>query len=332
MINLLNLKRLFIVPIVILSTSCSSESDTILLDESESNELSSESVERSSAENIQIFPANHPLNKEVTNSPVDSHSDIILENIGLNSGLFADFGSGLYNDAPIGIPYTVVDGSQPNVPITFNENGYPSESDKGPFPIPLDAPIEGNGKGDSHVISVDVENGMLYELFNSKQVGTGFEVSSAAVFDLNENTFRPDGWTSADAAGLPIFPLLVRYSEIEKGEIDHPIRFTIPRSKIYEGYIHPARHLVSGNTNDQLLPFGAVLRLKSTFDTSDFSETNKIILQALKKYGLILADVGSNMFISGAPDDNWDNDDLRALRNVTLNNFEVIQMGEITTK
>uniref|UniRef100_UPI0040568EF0 hypothetical protein n=1 Tax=Zobellia laminariae TaxID=248906 RepID=UPI0040568EF0 len=155
MINLLNLKRLFIVPIVILSTSCSSESDTILPDESESNELSSESVELSSAENIQIFPSNHPLNKEVTNSPVDSHSNIILENIGLNSGLFADFGSGLYNDAPIGIPYTVVDGSQQNVPITFNENGYPSESDKGPFPIPLDAPIEGNGKGDSHVISVD---------------------------------------------------------------------------------------------------------------------------------------------------------------------------------
>ncbi|MBT2162893.1 hypothetical protein HW347_16620 [Zobellia sp. KMM 6746] len=281
---------------------------------------------------MQVFPSNHPLNKEVTNSPVDSHSDIILENIGLNSGLFPDFGSGLYNDAPIGIPYIVVDGSQQNVPISFSENGYPSESDKGPFPIPLDAPIEGNGKGDSHVISVDIENGMLYELFNSKQVGAGFEVFSAAVFDLNENTFRPDGWTSADAAGLPIFPLLVRYSEIEKGEIDHPIRFTIPRSKIYEGYIHPARHLVSGNTNDQLLPFGAVLRLKSTFDTSDFSETNKIILQAMKKYGLILADVGSNMFISGAPDENWDNDDLRALRNVTLNNFEVIQMGEITTK
>ncbi|CAM4375560.1 hypothetical protein [Zobellia nedashkovskayae] len=329
---LLNLKCLLIVPMVILATSCSSESDTILIDDSESNELSNRSVELSSAENIQIFPSNHPLNKEVTNSPVDPHSDIILENIGLNSGLFPDFGSGLYNDAPIGIPYVVVDGSQENVPISFSENGYPSESDKGPFPIPLDAPIEGNGKGDSHVISVDIENGMLYELFYSKQVGTGFEVASAAVFDLNANTFRPDGWTSADAAGLPIFPLLVRYSEIEKGEIDHPIRLTIPRSKIYEGYIHPARHLVSGNTNDELLPFGAVLRLKSTFDTSDFSETNKIILQAMKKYGLILADVGSNMFISGAPDENWDNDDLRALKQVTLNNFEVIQMGEITTK
>ncbi|CAM4321532.1 hypothetical protein ZORO111903_13335 [Zobellia roscoffensis] len=330
--NILNLKRLFIVPIVILTTSCSSESDTILADDSELNEQSSESIELSSAENIQIFPSNHPLNKEITNSPVDSNSDIILENIGLNSGLFTDFGSGLYNDAPIGIPYVVVDGSQENVPITFSENGYPSESDKGPFPIPLDAPIEGNGKGDSHVISVDVENGMLYELFNSKQVGSGFEVSSAAVFDLNATTFRPDGWTSADAAGLPIFPLLVRYSEIEKGEIDHPIRFTIPRSKIYEGYIHPARHLVSGDKGDQLLPFGAVLRLKSTFDTSNFSETNKIILKAMKKYGLILADVGSNMFISGAPDDNWNNDDLRALKQVTLNNFEVIQMGEITTK
>ncbi|WP_298478396.1 hypothetical protein [uncultured Maribacter sp.] len=323
--NLLNLKRLFIVPLVILTTACSSEQDAITPN-------NSGSIKLSDAENIQIFPQNHPLNKEVSNSPVDSKSSAILENIGLNAGLFADFGSGLYNDVPIGIPYTVVNGSQPNVPITFNESGYPSESDKGPFPIPLDAPIEGNGKGDSHVISVDIENGMLYELFHSKQVGAGFEVSSAAVFDLNANTFRPDGWTSADAAGLPIFPLLVRYSEIEKGEIDHPIRFTIPRSKIYEGYLHPARHLVSGNKNDQLLPFGAVLRLKSTFDTSDFSETNKIILKAMKKHGLILADVGSTMFISGAPDERWNNDDLKELKKVTLKNFDVIQMGEIKTK
>ena len=290
----------------------------------------------SEAENIQIFPPNHPLNQEVSNSPVDSKSDIILENIGTNIGLFADFGSGLYDGIPIGIPYTVVDGSQPRVPITFRENNYDgnygSESDEGPFPIPLDAPIEGNGKGDSHVISVDIENGMLYELYNSRQVGDGFEASSAAVFDLNANTFRPEGWTSADAAGLPIFPLLIRYSEIEKGIIDHPIRFTIPRSKIYEGYIHPARHLVSGNQNDQLLPFGAILRLRSTFDTSNFSETNKIILHAMKNYGLMLADVGSNMFISGAPDERWNNDDLKELKNVTLNNFEVIVMGQIKTK
>ncbi|OEK07853.1 hypothetical protein A8C32_15335 [Flavivirga aquatica] len=283
-------------------------------------------------ENIQIFPINHPLNKDISNSPVDANSNLILSNIGLNKGLFPDFGSGEYQGAPIGIPYVSVDGSQLKVPITFGANSYGDESDKGPFPIPLDAPIEGNGVGDSHVISVDVENGMLYELYNTSQVGSGFEVSSAAVFDLNKVEFRPDGWTSADAAGLPILPLLVRYPEVEKGEIDHPIRFTINRSKIYEGYVHPARHLVSGNTGDELLPFGGRLRLKADYDISGFSKTNQIILTAMKKYGLMLADVGSDMFITGAPHEKWDNDDLKKLLQVTLDNFEVIELGDISLR
>ncbi|TMU50804.1 hypothetical protein FGG15_18220 [Flagellimonas algicola] len=282
---------------------------------------------------MQLFPEDHPLNLDISNAPIDSKSDQILENMGLDNGLFADFGSGTYQGAPIGIPYTVVNQGQAKVPIAFRGNNYDGnygeESDQGPFPIPLNAPIEGNGEGDSHVIAIDVDNGMLYELYNASQVGNGFEASSAAVFDLNKTTFRPDGWTSADAAGLPIFPLLVRYPEIEKGEIDHPIRFTIGRSKIYEGYVHPARHLVSGERNDNLLPFGARLRLKSDFDISSFSEINQIILVAMKKYGIILADVGSDMFISGAPNELWDNDDLRSLRSVTLDNFEVIDMGEI---
>ena len=271
------------------------------------------SLDLSQAENIQLFPSNHPLNMDISSSAVDPNSDLILANIGLSEHLFADFGSGLYQGAPIGIPYVVVEDDQPKVPITFRANSYDddygNESDQGPFPIPLNAPIEGNGAGDSHVISVDVENGMLYELYNADQVGDGFEASSAAVFNLNTVEFRPDGWTSADAAGLPIFPLLVRYPEIEKGEIDHPIRFTINRDKIYEGYVHPASHLVSGNTADDLLPFGGRLRLKADYDISGFSETNQVILRAMKKYGLILADVGSNMFITGAPNENWDNDD-----------------------
>ncbi|WP_303318251.1 hypothetical protein Q4Q34_10900 [Flavivirga abyssicola] len=289
-----------------------------------------------SVESIQIFPIAHPLNMDISNSPVDVNSGLIINNIGTNKGLFPDFGSGEWEGAPIGIPYVSVDGSQPKVPITFRANDYDEnygdESDQGPFPIPLNAPIEGNGAGDSHIISLDVEHGMLYELYNASRAGDGFEASSAAVFDLNKIEFRPDGWTSADAAGLPIFPLLVRYPETEKGVIDHPIRFTITRSKIYEGYVHPARHLVSGNTSDELLPFGGRLRLKADYDISSFSETNQIILTAMKKYGLMLADVGSDMFITGAPHEKWDNDDLKNLKQVTLDNFEVIELGTITLK
>ncbi len=289
-----------------------------------------------SIENIQIFPTTHPLNMNISGSPVDVNSNLILSHIGTEKGLFPDFGSGEWEGAPIGIPYVSVDNNQLKVPITFRGNSYDgnygSESDQGPFPIPLNAPVEGGGKGDSHVISVNVENGMLYELYNATQVGDGFEASSAAVFDLNKIVFRPDGWTSADAAGLPIFPLLVRYPEIEKGVIDHPIRFTISRSKIYEGYVHPARHLVSGNASDELLPFGGRLRLKADYDISGFSETNQIILKAMKTYGLMLADVGSDMFISGAPHEKWDNDDLKKLKQVTLDNFEVIALGDITLR
>ncbi len=318
---------LFFTFIFMISCSSDDSGDT-------SNNPGVTGTDLSDAENIQLFPATHPLHIDITNSPVDPNSSLILNNIGLDKNLFADFGSGLFEGSPIGIPYVVVNASQSKVPITFRANDYDgnygSESDQEPFPIPLDAPIEGNGAGDSHVISVDVENLMLYELYNATRVGDGYEASSAAVFNLNTVEFRPDGWTSADAAGLPIFPLLVRYPEIEKGEIDHPIRFTISRSKIYEGYIHPARHLVSGNTSDELLPFGGRLRLKADYDISGFSETNQIILRAMKKYGLMLADVGSDMFITGAPNDNWDNDDLRNLRQVSLDNFEVIELGEIT--
>lgn len=288
-----------------------------------------------SVEEIAIFPPDHPLNLDISNHSVDQNSDAILNNIGLDVGLFADFGSGTYQGSPIGIPFVAVGGDQPKVGVSFRANDYDGnygdESDQGPFPVPLDAVVEGNGEGDSHVITVDVDNGMLYELYNAEQAGGGWEASSAALFDLKITAFRPEGWTSADAAGLPIFPLLVRYSEIEKGEIDHPIRFTLQRDRIYEGYVHPARHLVSGATGDHLLPFGARLRLKADFDISSFSATNQAILRALKKYGLILADVGSNMFLSGNPDDHWNNDDLKVLGNVRVSNFEVLTLGDIKT-
>lgn len=287
-------------------------------------------------ESIAIFPASHPLNADISSAPIDPNSSVILANIGLTTGLFPDFGSGLWEGAPIGIPFVVVGNGQPQVPVTFRGNNYDDdygdESDQGPFPIPLDAPIEGNGSGDSHVITVDTDNGVLYELYNASRTSNGWAASSAAKFNLKAEEYRTDGWTSADAAGLPIFPCLVRYNEIEKGEIDHAIRFTIPRSKIYQGYVHPARHQVSGSKANNLLPFGAKLRLKANFDISGFSPQNQVILKALKKHGLILADVGSSMYVSGVPDERWNNPDLKKLGNVKVSDFDVIQMGTIKGK
>jgi len=289
-----------------------------------------------SVEEIDIFPKNHPLNTAISNRPIDENSDLILANIGLDVNIFADFGSGTYLGEPMGVPYVVVNGMQPRVPITFRQNStsgnYGHESDQGPFPIPLDAPIEADFSEDGHVIAVDVDNQMLYELYNADQVGKGFDVSSAAVFDLKTIEYRPDGWTSADAAGLPIFPLLIRYSEVETGEIDHAIRFSLSRSKIYEGYVHPARHLVNGKKEKQLLPFGGRLRLKADFDISGYSLENQVILRALKKYGLMLADVGRDMFMKGNPHEKWNNIDLRDLRKVKISDFDVVELGEIKVK
>ncbi len=286
-------------------------------------------------ESIQIFPENHPINMDISSSPIDPNSEAILDNIGRTIGLHADFGSGLWEGAPIGIPFEVVDAEQPMVPINYRANDYDgnygSESDPGPMPIPLDAAIEGNGQGDSHVIAVDAESGFLYELYNASRTNEGWGASSGAVFDFSKTEYRPLGFTSADAAGLPIFPLLVRYEEIEKGEIDHAIRFTLSNSKIYRGFVRPGNHHTPRGTADNLLPYGARLRLKTDVDIAGYSATNQIILEAMKKYGIILSDGGSSMFISGAPNENWDNDDLRNLRNMTVNDFEVVAMGQIYT-
>ena len=279
---------------------------------------------KTAAENIQVFPADNAWNKDISTSPVDPYNTQIIAGISAPV-IKADFGSGLWQGAPIGIPYIVVCGSQPKVAINYTD--YGDESDPGPFPIPLSAPIEGNGVGDAHVIAVDIENKMLYELFYSRVNGNHWDASSGAVFNLASNQLRPDTWTSADAAGLPIFPGLVRYDEIVKGEIDHPIRFTLTSNNVKPAYISPARHKVNSTGGQYSLPFGARIRLKAGFDISSYSPTNQIILRAMKKYGLILADIGSNLYITGAPDERWTNDDLKKLGQVHGSDFEVVKFN-----
>lgn len=279
---------------------------------------------KASAENISIFPADNPWNADISSATVDPYSSQIISSFGAYS-IKADFGSGLWDNAPIGIPYVVVCKSQPKIPIVFTD--YGDESDPGPYPIPLNAPIEGNGTGDSHVIGVDIENKKLYELFNAHINGDHWEASSGAVFDLNSNALRPETWTSADAAGLPIFAGLVRYEEVEKGVIDHAIRFTLTSSNVKPAYINPARHKVNSSGGQYSLPFGAKIRLKAGFNISGYSVKNQVILKAMKKYGLILADIGSNLYISGAPDERWDNNDLHQLGNLKGSDFEVVKFN-----
>ncbi|MES2426603.1 MAG: hypothetical protein V4560_06495 [Bacteroidota bacterium] len=282
------------------------------------------------AENIAIFPANNAWNVDISGAAVDPNSaqTIALFN---TAKVKADFGSGLYDGATIGIPYTVVCGSQPKVNITYRANeydgNYGDESDPGPYPIPSNAPIEGAGLGDSHVLVVDKDNKMLYELYNASYTNGQWQASCGAVFDLSSNKLRTDGWTSADAAGLPIFPGLVRYEEVLKGVIDHAIRFTLQSANVKPAYIAPARHSVNSKGGQYSLPFGAKIRLRADFDISGYSATNKVILTAMKKYGLILADIGSNMYITGAPDEHWNNDDLQKLGAIAASNFEVVKFN-----
>ena len=277
---------------------------------------------------MQIFPTDNSWNKDISAAAVDPASTQILTAYS-SSGVKADFGSGLWDNAPIGIPFVVVCGNQKKVPIVFRSNAtdgnYGDESDPGPYPVPLNAPIEGNGQGDSHVLVVDKDNDMLYELYNASVNGDHWEASSGAVFNLSSNALRTDGWTSADAAGLPIFPGLVKYDEVANGSIDHAIRFTLAKSNVKPAYIPPATHRVNSTGGQYSLPFGAKIRLKANFDISSYPQNDQVILKALKKYGLILADIGSNMYISGAPDERWNNDELQQLGKVKASDFEVIK-------
>ena len=275
------------------------------------------------APKCRLFPANNHWNMRVDKLPVLPNSDAMVRGIGADDNLHPDFGSGLYEGRPIGIPYTTVSKSQKRVKVSFE---YADESDRGPYPIPRNAPIEGgsDSDGDRHVIVVDRDRCKLYELYAAypRNGGSSWRAGSGAIFDLRSNRVRPAGWTSADAAGLPILPGLARYEDVKRGKIDHALRFTVSRSR--RAYIYPARHFASSNTDPDLPAMGQRLRLKASFDTSGYPRQARVILNALKRYGMIVADNGSDWFISGAPSKGWDNDELNALKGVEGSNFEVV--------
>lgn len=274
------------------------------------------------------FPADNAWNTPVDTAPVDPNSANLIASIGLNTGLHPDFGAN-YGGGPFGIPYVVVSGSQAKVPMSFQ---YASESDPGPYPFPPSAPIEGGAgsTGDRHVLVIDRDSKLLYETWSSypQNGGASWQCGSGAKFDLKSDALRPAGWTSADAAGLPIFPGLVRYDEVNGlGAINHALRFTVQHSR--EAYVAPARHYASSNSDPNLPPMGMRVRLKASFDIGGFSTRNQVILRCLKKYGMMVADNGSNWYISGAPDARWDDNDLSALKGIKGSNFEVVRMGTI---
>ena len=276
------------------------------------------------------FPSDNAWNTDVSNAPVDLNSNAMINFIGGNVGLHADFGSGQYQGSYIGIPYLVVGSQQPLLDINYM--AYGDESDPGPMPIPVTANIEGYpnpGSGDRHVLVLDTANCFLYELYSSYPQSNSWNADSGAAWDLQANEQRPYTWTSADAAGLPIFPGLVRYDEVAAGAINHAMRFTLALTRA--AMTPPATHWAGNSTNANAPPMGMRLRLKASFDLSGYSTANQVILKAMKKYGLILADNGSSMYISGAPDDRWNNDDLHLLGNVTASDFEVVQMNPVYT-
>ncbi len=275
------------------------------------------------------FPDDNPWNTPIDQEPVDPNSDAIIDRIGRTAHFHPDFGAN-WNGGPFGIPYIVVAGTTPGVPVAFQ---YADESDPGPYPVPANAPIEGGeaSQGDRHILVIDRDNWKLYELFAAYPSGAGYTAGSGAVFDLSSNGLRPAGWTSADAAGLPIFPGLVRYDEVAgQGIIRHALRFTASRTR--RAYVHPARHFASSYTDADLPPMGMRVRLKAGFDLSGFPPGCRVILQALKTYGMILADNGSSWYVSGAPDPRWNDEELNTLKTLTGNDFEVVRMGAVTTQ
>jgi hypothetical protein len=276
------------------------------------------------------FSPTSPWNQDISTAAVDSNSTAIINFIGGSIGLHADFGSGQYQGSTIGIPFVVAGARQPEIPVNFT--AYGDESDPGPMPIALNDPIEGDpnpGTGDRHVLVLDNANCFLYEMDSSYPQTASWNADSAAVWDLLSNEKRPYTWTSADAAGLPIFPGLVRYDEVAAGAINHAIRFTLQHSRA--AFIPPASHWAANSSNSLAAPMGMKLRLKASFNISGFSPANQVILKAFKKYGIIMADNGSSMYIGGAPDSRWDNNDLHNLGGVTASDFEVVQMSTVYT-
>ncbi len=274
-----------------------------------------------------VFPADNIWNTAVDTLPLDPNSAAYVNAIGASRTLNADFGSGLWEGAPIGIPFTTVPGNQPRVAVSFE---YAGESDPGPYPIPPNAPIEGgpNSDGDRHVLVLDRDTCVLYELYAAyPQANGSWQAGSGAIFDLNSHALRPETWTSADAAGLPVVPGLVRIEEVLSGEIRHAIRFTAPQTR--RAYVWPGRHFASSLTGTQYPPMGQRFRLKAGYDIAGFAPEVQVILRAMKKYGIILADNGSAWYISGAPDERWDNDLLRQLQQVPGSAFEAVDVSSL---
>jgi hypothetical protein len=263
------------------------------------------------------FPPDNTWNRDISDDPVDPNSNRIIHSIGWSTSLHPDFGD------YIGKPYVVVPGTQRKVRVSFS---YADQSDRGPYPIPPNAPVEeGN---DRHVMVVDRDNWKLYELYDAHRGGDGWHAVSGAIFNLNSNELRPARWTSADAAGLPLFPGLVRFDEVCQGkEIRHALRFTVSRTR--KGFVAPARHYASSSRDSSLPPMGCRVRLRADYDTSHFPPCVQVILRAMKTYGMFVADHGSSWYISGAPDRRWDNHELLTLHRVHGRDFEVVRMSEV---
>jgi hypothetical protein len=271
-----------------------------------------------------VFPTSSVWNKRVDKLPKHKRSKQIVKAIGANAYAHADFGSGLWDGGPIGIPVTVVDGSEPESFVDFL---YDDESDEGPYPIPSDVLIEGGpgADGDRHAIIVERDSCTLYELFNLWPAP--WEADSGAIWNMRSNKLRPRGWTSADAAGLPILPGLARYDEVRRGAIRHALRFTVERSR--RAYVYPARHFASSFTSRNLPPMGMRFRLRSNFPIGSFPYQARVVLRALKRYGMIVADNGSSWYISGAPDERWSNDQLHTLHRVKGSDFRVVDTSKL---
>ena len=265
-----------------------------------------------------VFPPDNPWNRDISGEPVDARSGAYITSIGSGLNLHPDFGS----NPGYGLPYIVVPASQPKLPVPFSE---PGESDPGPYPIPANAPVEAGS--DRHVLAVQEGTCRLYELYAASFGSGTWSAYSGAVFDLRSNALRPDGWTSADAAGLPILPGLVRYDEVQAGAIRHALRFTVGETQ--RAYVHPATHFASDATNPNLPPMGLRLRLKGPFPIGGYSREVQVILTALKRYGMFVADNGSSWFITGASDSRWNDEALEDLKTIPGSAFEVVRSGPL---
>jgi hypothetical protein len=274
-----------------------------------------------------IFPADNAWNTPIDSLPVHARSQDYVASIGANATMHPDFGSGEWEGGPIGIPFVVVPATQPFVEIVWT--AYGDESDNGPYPVPPDAPIEGGAAsdGDRHVLVLQQGTCLLYELYRAFPVEDAWHADSGAIYDLHSHALRPAGWTSADAAGLPILPGLVRYDEVAAGGIYHALRFTAPRTQ--RAYEWPARHYASSITDPSYPPMGARFRLRADFPVGDYSAEVQVILIAMQRYGIILADNGSAWYLSGAPDERWDDDTLRELKRVRGSDFEAVDLSSL---